>query len=264
MSGTTYYFNIVVVDTFANKTIYDQNSQQTDPLSTAINPSHPTAQDLEVYFQFNEDDGTVVNDITGNQRNAVIEQTNPSTWEIFDSEVVLHQSEGNEAVVHFPHDSDLEPGATGAITIGIFFGFTENNSINNNILSGGGNPNGITILNTGWNDDFLFRLGNDMVGKALSPLKNDGEIHQLVIAVDLSVAQYSVYLDGTVEIDNASFTVGSSLDNRLSSWYLGNDLLGTINTQTSDYYWNRFAIWMRKLTDQEVLDWYNNKDLMLL
>lgn len=267
-SATLYYFNIVVSDQAGNKNIYTAGSTTTGASTPTINTGHAMATDLKAFWNFHEGSGNVVADIL-NGNNMQLDYSydvNPAPWVTFGGQTCVEFAQGTPHVGAIPDGVDLQPATTGAgFTWALQFGYSESASGISSILDGGGNPNGISIIQRQWNDEFSFRIGSP-AQTVVIPIKNDNALHTVIFTVDTSGVDWilHVYVDGVEVGTGYTLTAGGTFNNfDTHFWVGGGDYVDPAVRTDFTTWWRKMAHWHRPLTAQEALDFYNNPDLML-
>jgi lysophospholipase L1-like esterase len=265
-SATVYYYVVTVQDEGGNVSIYTSNNQSTASSGIPTLNADPITTDLRMYHDFYEQSGIVVNDLANsNDIDLDYGYDGACPWVTFDGETCVEVAEATANVAAIADSADMQP--SGDFTFGLRFGHTETWNSIGNIFDMGGNPNGISILPLGWNDEYGFRIGSQIQYISI-PVNNDSQLHTLVFSLDTSDDLdwlLTVYLDGTVVVTDLSLgeQTGSinNFDTHLwigSGPYTSPDVRGAYTT-----WWNKIALWHRALTPTEVSNWSSNPDIVL-
>lgn len=258
--STDYFFNIIVEDLSGNKEVYSGNSVKTIE-QQGINTGHPMAQALVAYFQFNEGIGNIINDISNsvNAHNAKI-LGEGGEWSIIENETVWIKRSSRNEWLEIANHGDLNFNLNSEFTIGLFCAFEEDNSFWNQLFNKGHWP-GYHISFAGWDDVLKIAFGSEVHEITINPnIKNNvNTLHSIILSVKAANGNADLYVNG-VHVANLDLT------SQKSTTTSGNSLtLPYPSTpETTQIHYNRFAIWRRALTAQEVAAWHNDKDLMLI
>lgn len=234
---------------------FGQSTQETTASTPQIDTNHSMAQDLMMYLNFHEETGSVIEDITGNGHDAT---ATGGQWTTVGGESVWSKSFGEDDYMTVNDHANLN-FPSGPFSVGLMVAYDDDNDNWNNIFDKGWNP-GYQITFPGWENSLALNVGN--VESVFSNVGIKGDLNNLYTIVMVVTDQ-----DDTVELYiNGAFIDSASLSGQTSEASLAVDLIMPLDTGDLDFevYYNKVAIWGRDLSSQEISDWHNNKDIMLL
>ncbi|MEX2404257.1 MAG: hypothetical protein WD625_08985, partial [Balneolales bacterium] len=257
---TKYWFNVVVEDQAGNRSAYSVNSITTVSEHGGIDTSHPMAQNLVAYYKFDQGGGSLVEDISNSANRHDAQAKEGGGWNTIGGETVWSKRDGENEWLEISDHSDLEFGTDSAFTIGLICAFAESNLNWNFLLSKGHHP-GYNLSYAGWDDILKFVIGSVTHEVNIgSGVRNDlYNLHSIVISVTGVNTEADLYIDG-------SFVANLDLSAQSSSTNSDKLLRLPHNTTpvSAQMHYNRFAVWGRALSAQEVSDWHENKNLMMV
>lgn len=238
---------------------HEVTNSEPSPGSPEIDTSHSMAQDLIMYLNFHEGQGTTINDISGstNKHDGTINNPSNGAWSTLGGESVWSKNANDDATITIPHHDDFGIADGQNFTIGMFFSLESTGNFDWVQIFNKGYPSGYSLNSASWNNDWSFSIADNGQLMATSAIKNDGTIHSMVAVFgqDTLPRTIDVYIDG-------AHVVQLTYDDRWTS-YGTSDLILSGGTNPNQLFWNKFAFWRRKLSAQEISDWNNNKDIML-
>jgi chitinase len=235
----------------------EKEDPEPPPNGRKIDPEHPMAKKLMLYFQFDEGEGDTISDISDSE-NVHNGTATGGEWATLDGDPAFRLRPNETDYITVPDHDEIGVPDEQDFSFGFFFAYDGAGTFDRNRFIHKSFFPGYYLEDMNWDNNWEFAITNNTMVEEITGI-DDGNVHQVVLVVDQKNLEVHFYVDGVF--------VGTGTYDSNNSSNTGEDLeLGYSNPPDNSYEitFLRFGFWNRQLTPDEVSDWWSDRDLMLL